>query len=334
MKPKQTVVLEAFASALRSFRWVAAALFIAYLMSATILVQPGEVALVLRLGKLHGATREEQIRRPGLLFALPFPIDRVVRVPVKEEGEVLIDDLWKSLNEAGPLVDAINPLKEGYCLTGDQNILQARLVAKYRIDDPVAFALTIENPKGLVHDAVMAAATQSIAAWRVDNALRLRDDQTQMNLVSLVQRAAQTRLDNANCGLVLSALEFKEIHPPRHLRIEFDRAQSARVAKDTRKREAEGFASSKIPQAEAERNRLVMEATANASSLRARATAELAVFQTLYDEYRRNPKMTSERIHREALQQMMSQIGKRYLVPPGGPGGDLRIYVSEQENSQ
>jgi membrane protease subunit HflK len=144
----------------------------------------------------------------------------------------------------------------------------------------------------------------------------------------------QERLDKTNCGLVLSALEFKEIHPPRHLRTEFERAQSARVEKDTRKREAEGFASSKVPQAEAERNRLVKEAMANASFLRARATAEVAVFETLRNEYRRNPKMTRERIYREALQQVMSQIGNRYLLPPANPGGDLRIYVSEQENSR
>ena len=334
MMPKQTIVLEAFASALRSFRWVALALFVVYLLSATVVVQPGEVALVLRFGRLHGATREEQIRRPGLLFALPFPIDRVIRVPVKEEGEVLIDELWKSLAEGGPVVDAIDPLKEGYCLTGDQNILQARLVAKYRIDDPVAFALMIENPKGLVHDAVMAAATSNIAGWRVDDALRLRDDQTQKNLAALVQQSAQVRLDKAESGLMLSALEFKEIHPPRHLRVEFERAQSARVEKDTRKREAEGFASSKVPQAEAERNRLVKEAMANASFLRARATAEVSVFQTLYDEYRRNPTLTQERIHREALQQVMSQIGKRFLLPPRERPGDVRIFISESENPQ
>ena len=100
------------------------------------------------------------------------------------------------------------------------------------------------------------------------------------------------------------------------------------------RREAEGFASSKIPQAEAERNRLVKEAMANASSLRARATAEVSVFQALYDEYRRNPTLTQERIHREALQQIMSQIGKRFLIPPRERPGDVRIFISESEGSQ
>jgi len=330
---KQTIVLEAFASALRSFRWVAFALFLLYLFSGTMIVQPGEVALVLRFGRLSGTTREEQIRQPGLLFTLPFPIDRVIRVPIKEEGEVLVQDLWKSLTDGGPALDAIDPLKEGYCLTGDQNILQAKVVAKYRIEDPIAFALMMERPRDLVHDSVMSATTETIAGWRVNDALRMRDDATQKNLATLVQQMAQIRLDQAECGLTLSALEFKEIHPPRHLRVEFERAQSARVEKDTRKREAEGFAASKIPQAEAERNRLVKEAMANASFLHAKATAEVSIFQTLYEDYQRNPQLTQERIYREAIGQVMSQIGKRFLLPPREHPGSVRIILSESENT-
>jgi membrane protease subunit HflK len=331
MSRQQPIVLEAFASALASFRWVAVALFAVYLLSNITVVQPGEVALVLRLGRLQGATREAQIRRPGLLFTWPDPIDRVIRVPVKEEGEVVIQDLWKSLTDAGATSDAIDPLKEGYCLTGDQNILQARLVAKYRIDDPVAFALAIEDPQRLVHDAVMTAATETIAGWRVDDALRLRDERTQDHLAIHVQRAAQVRLDGVHCGLVLSALEFKEIHPPRHVRAEFERAQSARVQKDTLRREAEGFAASEIPKAEAERNRLIKEAQAGGSSRRAQATAEVSVFKSLHEEYRYNPALAQERIYREALQEVMNRIGKRYLLTPKTRPGDVRIIVSEAE---
>jgi modulator of FtsH protease HflK len=258
----------------------------------------------------------------------------VVRIPVKEEGEVVIDELWKSLSGDAPLTDDIDPVREGYCLTGDQNILQTRLVAKYRIDDPVAFALSVEDPRGLVHDAVMAAATETIAGWRVIDALRLRDEQTESNLAPVVQRAVQARLDRVACGLVLSSLEFKEIHPPRHLRAEFEQAQSARVEKTTMRLEAEGFAAQEIPRAEAESNRLVQEAVAGGSTLLARATAEVSVFKTLRDEYRRDPVPTAQRIYREAIQEMMARIGKRYLLPPETRPGDVRIFVSESEAAQ
>jgi len=333
MSREQPIVLQSFASALASFRWVALVLLIVYALSNTTIVQPGEVALVLRMGRLLGDSPQSQIRQPGLLFAWPEPLDRIIRVPIKTEGEVAIHDLWKALNATGQASDAIDPVKEGYCLTGDQNILQARLVARYRIEDPVAFALLIEEPDRLVRDAVMSAATETIAGWRVDEALRLREERTENNLATLVQKAAQLRLDGVKCGLRLSALEFNEIHPPRHVRAEFDRAQSARVQKETLRREAEGFAASETPKAEAERNRLIKEAEATRNSRRAQAAAELSVFRSLNDEYRHGPALAQDRVYREALQEVMNQVGKRYLLTPKTRPGDVRILISEAEGS-
>jgi membrane protease subunit HflK len=334
MNRQPPIVLQSFASALASFRWVAAVLFIIYLLSNTTLIQPGEVALVLRFGKLQGATRESQIKQPGLLFAWPEPIDRVIRVPVMTEGEVVIEELWKSLTSAGSMIDAIDPVKEGYCLTGDQNILQPKIIAKYHIDDPIAYALWIEDAQRLVHDAVSSAVCETIAGWRVDDALRLRDEQSQEHLGASVRRQAQSRLDGLKCGLVLSALEFNEIHPPRHVRAEFERAQSARVQKETLRREAEGFAATEIPRADAERNRFIREAEANANIRRAQATAELSVFTSLNDEFRQDSTLARDRVYREALREVMSRIGKRYLLTPKTKPGDVRILISEAEAAQ
>ena len=197
--------------------------------------------------------RRESISSNLACFSFPFPIDRVIRVPVKEEGEVLVEELWKPLADSGPPSEIINPLVEGYCLTGDQNLLQARLVAKFRITDPVAFALSIESPTVLVHDAVMAATTETIAGWPVDDALRLRRADARKPGAAR-SAGCPTRLDAVHCGLTLSALEFKEVHPPRHVRAEFEKVQSARVEKDTKRREAEGFASREAPKAAAERS--------------------------------------------------------------------------------
>jgi membrane protease subunit HflK len=98
--------------------------------------------------------------------------------------------------------------------------------------------------------------------------------------------------------------------------------------------EAEGFAAQEIPRAEAESNRLVQQAVAGGSTLLARATAEVSVFKTLRDEYRRDPVPTAQRIYREAIQEVMTRIGKRYLLPPETRPGDVRIFVSESEAAQ
>ena len=72
MNRKRPIVLEAIASGLRSFRWVALGLFVIYFCSNITLVQPGEVALVLHLGRLEGgyAGRADQAAR--LTFGFPF----------------------------------------------------------------------------------------------------------------------------------------------------------------------------------------------------------------------------------------------------------------------
>jgi membrane protease subunit HflK len=178
---------------------------------------------------------------------------------------------------------------------------------------------------------VLAATTETITRWRVDDVLRLRDELTQESLAPLMQRSAQARLDALKCGLTLSALEIKEIHPPRHVRAAFEQVQSARVEKAMKRREADGFAASEVPKAEAERDRLVNEAIANGSNLRARATAEGSVFEALQTEYQRNPRLVRERIYREALTEVMGQLGKRYFLPPKMRPGDVRIYISEGE---
>ena len=105
------------------------------------------------------------------------------------------------------------------------------------------------------------------------------------------------------------------------------------MEKNTLRREAEGFASREVPRAQAERNRLTQEALANGSGLRARATAEVSLFSTLHNEYRRHPELVRQRIYREALQEVMSRVGKRFLLPPSARSGDVRIYVSEPEAS-
>ena len=100
----------------------------------------------------------------------------------------------------------INPLVEGYCLTGDQNLLQARLVAKFRITDPVAFALSIESPAMLVHDAVMAATTETIAGWPVDDAsLRSCATSEQQEKPGSARATSCSRPGSmpSNCGLTL-----------------------------------------------------------------------------------------------------------------------------------
>ncbi len=302
------------------FRWVMLLLFVLFWFSGIQEIDPDQVGLLLRFGKLYGRSAAAQVHEPGLLLALPYPIDQVIQVPAKQEGEVVVNEVWKDIEGAATL-DRIDPVLEGYCLTGDQNIVQAQIVVKYRISDPVAFQLRTADPPAILHDIVLASLTQIVSNWKVDDVLRLQraatsgGDQTE-GLAAAVRSRAQQRLDRLDCGMTISAMEFKQLQPPRHVIAAFRDVQSAQIDVETKKREAEGFASREVPKAQAERNSLIQNAAACQNTLQARASEEYSVFQQLHSEYQKNPGLVRNRIYLETLEQVLASVGKVDLVSP------------------
>lgn len=57
------------ASGLKLVGWFAGLLCLVFWGSGITVIQPGEVGLVLRLGRLQGHSPAEQIRQPGLLLS-------------------------------------------------------------------------------------------------------------------------------------------------------------------------------------------------------------------------------------------------------------------------
>jgi membrane protease subunit HflK len=317
------VVFEGMEVGLKMFRWVVALMLAFFLGSGIQSVSYEGVGLLLRFGRLHAPPQE-----PGLLLALPYPVDRVIQVPTRHEGEVEIKEFWRQISPVAGR-DEIDPTLEGYCLTGDQNIVQALLVAKYRITDPVRYQLHFANPEGLLHEAVLAAATRTVAAWKVDEVLWLQQapadrPQVAASLAQAVQSDAQRRLDALDAGIRIVAIEFKEIHPPRHVIAAFRDVQSAKIEMDKVQREAEGFRDSEIPKAKAEMNSMIQNAVAYQNSLKAKASEELAIFRELHVEYRKNPELVRQRILMETFEEILGSVGKLRFVAP-----QSRVIVSD-----
>ncbi len=78
-------------AAWRRMHWWIAVMAVLYAASGITIVKPDEVALVLRWGRLVGTAAALEEHGPGLLFALPRPIDEVVRVKVKRVSELRVD---------------------------------------------------------------------------------------------------------------------------------------------------------------------------------------------------------------------------------------------------
>ena len=117
-------LLAALRSSIRLLLIGMVALVLAYLVSGITFIGPNEVGMVMYLGKL-----QPQIHPPGLLLALPPPIDEIIKIPVKTVQEASLD-LWATSTTENDA--SLNPVIQHYSLTGDANIIRARFVLRDR----------------------------------------------------------------------------------------------------------------------------------------------------------------------------------------------------------
>ena len=308
--PRPHPLVEGLNAALRFFKWGGVLAVLAIVGSGVTVVKPDEVALRLRFGRLTGVTRADQVHGPGLLISFPYLVDQVVRVPVRRVLEMDIDALRSRSALAFQRVDLT---QEGYALTGDRYLIQPRVRLKYRIADPVVWALRVREPERIVHDAVVASLTRTLAGMRVDSVLV----EGKRELAATALGQAQASLDREGAWVQLVALEFTTLQPPAQVARYFDQVQAAFVEKKTLEEKARSYAEQEVPLAESERDRNVNEAHTYAADTVADARGEADAFSNLLEQYDQNPEVVRSRLYLEALEEFVARVGAINLVPPG-----------------
>ena len=314
-------------AAWQRMHWWIALMVMLYALSGITVVRSDEIAVVQRWGRLVGATPALQEHGPGLLFAFPRPIDRVIRVQARRIAEVTItalNDQAPSQGETGYYA-TLDPLMQGYALTGDQNVVHTQMVARYRIRDVAEWAFYGPPSDDVLRVEVSAAMVRSLGEMGVDRVL----SDGRKDLIALAARRAQAGLDAAHAGIELTSLELTRLAPPAAAAFEFEAVQSAYISADTKKKEAQAYAEMVIPQAQARANARVQAAEAETAANLAAANGDASAFAALEREYRANPAVVRERLYRDAIDRALNVAKVRWIPPPtGGRYSGLRIILS------
>ena len=334
----------AFAATIRLLRWLLFGLVAIYLCSGITRVGPNEDALVYRLGTL-----QREVHPPGLLLALPPPIDRVVRLPTRTQHEIFLigwsgdedsmtqaDAMTRAAatirqqNAAGdaptnigvkPPDAGLHPLFNGYSVTGDVNLLQARFTVRYRITDPLSFvaACPPEQAWLFVENSAFDAATLILAGTRIDDALGAGLE----GFRAQVRAGTQRRLDALRLGVEVTAFEVNLITPPQAAASAFADVTSAQVEARTTVERARTYRAQVLPAAQSEAFRVRSTARADAQGLVTRAGAEAASFLALAREHRAAPALVEARLRAETLETVLPQVRTSTVLPGGGNQIDL-----------
>lgn len=291
--------------------WWVALMAILYSVSGITVIRSDEVAVVKHWGRLVGDSPATQQHGPGLLFAFPRPIDQVVRVKTRYIQELAVRVLAQPL-DIKIASNTLDPLREGYALTGDQNIVQLGMVARYRVRDPVDWVFYGPDTETILRTETSAAMVRSLGEVAIDRVLA----EERKDLIKNVSKRVQTGLDAVHSGLELVSLELTDLAPPKSLVSSFEEVQSAYIEAETKKKEAQAYAQNIIPGARAYANQLIQTAKGDSAASLARSAGDVEAFRALEVEYKKNPSLIRERLYRDTVEKVLGRVESVQWIPP------------------
>ena len=278
-------------------------------LSGVYRVESNETAVVLRFGRLMGETPGQQIKKPGLHFAFPFFVDKVIKIPVYTVQEREITTHYKP----GGSVVAPTIESNGYVLTGDRNIVLIRAKIKYQINDPVRYTLFSSDVDNMI-DGIISGELTSIAAYSVVDSILTSG---RAELSRSVMRSSQDIIDGLELGILISEVELTEITAPSETIRYFEEVRNASVYKATVFQRAQEYASTTILGAQAAASTLKQTAITEQAARLTKARGEMAEFDGLYDQYIINPQIIISGTFRQRVGAVLKQAGKSIVVPAG-----------------
>jgi membrane protease subunit HflK len=283
----------------RRLPWAALAM---WALSGVILVPTDQQAVVTRFG----AVVEPRLF-PGVHYALPWPVDRVTKLKVNQLQRLVIGG-----EPADLVLGTTRPLAAQF-LTGDQNIIQMRVVVQYSVSVPADYLFRAVDAAQTAAAAVEAELARQVARSAVDAVLTTE----KLAIQDEVLAVAQKRLDDYRAGVRLSTVNIETVTAPPEAADAFRDVASARADTARIVSEAQSYANDLLPRARGEARQMVESAEGYRTSRSNEATGDAARFTAVAAEYAKAPEVTGTRLYIEALEQILPKI-RKLIVDPNG----------------
>jgi membrane protease subunit HflK len=267
-------------------------------------VEPDELGVVLRFGQY---TRDA---KPGLNYHLPYPIEtvltpKVTRVNRIDIGMRLIEDPRRSQPQVRDIPE------ESLMLTGDENIVDVDvsvfwLVKSGGVGD---FLFNIQNPEGTVKAVAESAMREVVGRSEIQPILTGARQSIETAVHDLMQKV----LDNYQAGVQVTQVQLQKVDPPAQVIESFREVQAARADLVRLQNEAETYANQKVPDARGQAAKILQDAEGYRSQTVAEATGQAARFSKVYEEYKKAPAVTRQRIYLETMERVFGGTDKIIL---------------------
>jgi membrane protease subunit HflK len=272
-----------------------------FLFTSFYIVDQTEEAVVTRFGRYTGTTG------PGLHFKLPFGIDRQYIVNVKT---VQTEQFGFRTVSSGINSIYSGDAGESTMLTGDLNIVLVEWIIQYRIVDPKAWAFNVNERTRTIRDVSRSAINMLVG------------DRAIMDIMgperSAIEAAGAEFMNETfrgyGLGIDVIAVKLQNIDPPAGVQEAFDDVNKAEQDMNRLINEGQQVYNEEIPKARGERERIIQEAQGYAAERVNKASGDVARFNVVYDEYRRAPEVTRQRLYYEMIEEVFKDDKNTVII--------------------
>ena len=287
----------------RLFFWLIVLTVIVYAgFSCFYVVDETENAVITRLGKYS------QTVEAGLHFKLPFGIDKSFLVPVKVvQTEQFGFETIKSgrNNEYKNNIDT-----ESTMLTGDLNIVNVEWIIQYRIVDPKQWLFGVYEKDQTIRDISRSVINELVG----DRAILDVMGSERSSIESLALEMMNSNFSQLGLGINVIAVKLQNIVPPSGVQDAFEDVNKATQDMNRFINEGKEAYNAEIPKAQGEADRLIQVAEGYAAERVNMAKGDVARYNAVYEEYKKAPKVTKQRIYLETMDEIFGSDTKPELI--------------------
>ncbi len=257
-----------------------------YFLSGIYIVNDGERGVVLQFGSFN------EITMPG-----PHWIPRFI-----QSVEIVDVSKIRSVQQKAVM------------LTEDENIVSISFAIQYDIKDASDFIFNLREPDITVSQAGESAIREVMGQNSMDFIITEGRTKVAEDTKGLLQNV----LDSYGAGVNVQSLNILEAQPPEQVQDAFSDAIKAREDEQRYINEAEAYRNEIIPLARGKAKQMVEQAIAYKVKLINAAEGEASRFSQLFNEYKKAPAVTKERLYLEAVESVLSNSSKVMIDVEGG----------------
>lgn len=254
-------------------------------------VDQTEQSVVLTLGKFT------KVAEAGLHFKLPFGIQRNYNVKTKVVQTEQFGFRTAQASIQTRYEERSYP-EESTMLTGDLNIVDVEWIIQYRISDPKAWLFNMEDKQKTIRDISQSAINLLVGDMTILDVMGAQ----RVAIEEAGKQLMNETLKGYGLGVDIIAVKLQNIVPPAGVQAAFEDVNKAIQDMNRLISEGKEAYNKEIPKAKGEADRVIQVAKGYAAERVNRANGDVARFSAVYEEYRKAPDVTRDRLYYEMME--------------------------------